>query len=63
MAVSTSRAWTFNQLTGQSPMAEEDIENTVFTVRSGKYEFHIMPFGLTNAVATFCHIIDKIFAE
>ena len=44
------------------PMAEEDKEKTAFTVRSGKYEFNVMPFGLTNAVATFCHLMDKIFA-
>ena len=44
------------------PMAEEDKEKTAFTVRSGKFEFNVMPFGLTNAVATFCHLMDKLFA-
>jgi len=42
------------------PMAEE--EKTAFTLRSGKYEFNVMPFGLTNAVATFCALMDKLFA-
>ena len=41
---------------------EKDKEKTVFTVRSGKYEFNVMPFGLSNAVATFCHLMDKLFA-
>ena len=45
------------------PMAEEDKEKTAFTIRSAKYEFNVMPFGLTNAVATFCALIDKLFAE
>jgi len=44
------------------PMAEEDKEKTAFTVRSGKFEFNVMPFGLSNAVATFCHLMDKLFA-
>jgi hypothetical protein len=44
------------------PMAEEDKEKTVSTVRSGKYKFNVMPFGLTNAVATFCALMDKIFS-
>ena len=44
------------------PMAEKDKEKTAFTVRSGKYEFNVMPFGLSNAVATFCHLMDKLFA-
>ena len=43
-------------------MAEEDKEKTAFTVRSGKFEFNVMPFGLSNAVATFCHLMDKLFA-
>ena len=44
------------------PLAVEDREKTAFTVRSGKYEFTVMPFGLTNAVATFCSLMDLVFA-
>ena len=44
------------------PLADEDKEKTAFTVRSGKYEFTVMPFGLTNAVATFCSLMDLVFA-
>ena len=45
------------------PMQEEDKENTVFTLQSGKYEFNVMPFGLTNAVVTFCAFINKLFSS
>ena len=44
-------------------MHEESKEKTAFTVQSGKYKFNVMPFGLTNAVATFCALMDCIFAD
>jgi hypothetical protein len=45
------------------PLADEDKEKTAFTVRlNGKYEITVMPFGLTNAVATFCSLMDLVFA-
>ena len=45
------------------PTNKEDKEKTAFTVQSGKFEFNVMPFGLTNAVATFCALMDRIFAD
>ena len=38
-------------------------EKPAFTLQSGKFEFNIIPFGLTNAVATFCALMDRIFAD
>ena len=43
-------------------MAEEEKEKTAFTTRMGKFEFNVMPFGLKGAVATFCQLIDLVFA-
>ena len=44
------------------PLVEQDKEKTAFTVHSGKYEFTVIPFGLTNTVATFCSLMDLVFA-
>ena len=38
-------------------------KKTSFTVQSGKFEFNVMPFGLINTVATFCAVMDCIFAD
>ncbi|XP_026441620.1 uncharacterized protein LOC113340762 [Papaver somniferum] len=31
--------------------------------RYGSFEYRVMPFGLTNAPATFCNLMNYVFAE
>jgi hypothetical protein len=37
----------------QTPLAEEDKKKTVFTTRSGRWEYNVLPMGITNAAPAF----------
>ena len=45
----------------QIHMHPNDIFKTAFCTQSGHYEFVVLPFGLMNALATFSHMMNKIF--
>ena len=45
----------------QIRIVPEDIHKTAFRIQFGLYEYLVMPFGLNNALATFNHLMDRIF--
>jgi hypothetical protein len=47
----------------QFKICAEDIPNTAFLMRYGRYEYLVMSFGLTNAPAHFMYLINSVFME
>ncbi|CAM9196294.1 unnamed protein product, partial [Heterosigma akashiwo] len=46
----------------QTPMHQDDIENTAFNTPFGLYEFTMMPMGLSNSAATFQAMMQEILS-
>ncbi|GJS65811.1 putative reverse transcriptase domain-containing protein [Tanacetum coccineum] len=44
----------------QLRVRDEDIPNTAFRKRYGRYEFQVMPFGLTNAPTIFMDLMNRV---
>lgn len=44
----------------QMPLAEEDMEKTLFVCREGTYHWTVMPFGLAGASGTFQRMMEEV---